>query len=412
MLSPSAMTFLCGLLAGAVLGVAGRAGRFCTLAMLEDAFFGADTRRLKSFALAAAVALVATQLLSSFGLVDLSRSIYLTASIPIGGAILGGFLFGIGMALVGTCGFGTLVRIGGGDLRAIVVFLVLGVSALAAMRGLTGFVRVGLIEPLSVRLPEAMNQGMDTLLSAAIGSYGRPVIVSLVAVTLAAWALADGQLIRSPRLLLSGLAVGGAVAFGWFATGWLGHDDFDPERVASLTFVAPLGNTVLYIATLSGSHADFAIGAVAFGWFATGWLGHDDFDPERVASLTFVAPLGNTVLYIATLSGSHADFAIGSVAGVILGSFVAAMFSRVFRWEACDDARELKRHMIGALLMGTGGIMSMGCTIGQGLSAFSTLALSAPLTMVAISCGARLGLEYTMTGEWRPAVRNLLRMSS
>ena len=360
MLSPSALTFMCGLLAGGVLGVAGRAGRFCTLAMLEDAFFGADTRRLKSFALAAAVALVATQLLASFGLVDLSRSIYLTSSIPLGGAILGGFMFGIGMALVGTCGFGTLVRIGGGDLRAIVVFLVLGVSALAAMRGLTGFLRVGLIEPLSLRLPETMSQGIDVLLSTVLGSYARPAAVSIAAVALAAWALADGRLVKSPRLLLSGLAVGSAVAFGWFATGWLGNDDFDPARVASLTFVAPLGNTVLYIATLSGSRADFAI---------------------------------------------------GSVAGVILGSFVAAMFSHVFRWEACDDARELKRHMVGALLMGTGGIMSMGCTIGQGLSAFSTLALSAPLTMLAITCGARLGLEYTMTGEWRPAVRNLLRIS-
>ena len=125
-----------------------------------------------------------------------------------------------------------------------------------------------------------------------------------------------------------------------------------------------------------------------------------------------MAPLGNTLLYIATFSGSRADFAIGSVAGVILGSFVAALVARVFRWEACDDARELKRHMTGALLMGTGGIMSMGCTIGQGLSAFSALAISAPVTMLAIALGARLGLEYTMTGEWRPAVRNLLGLQS
>jgi uncharacterized membrane protein YedE/YeeE len=361
MLNPSIIAFACGLAAGAVLGVAGRAGRFCTLAMLEDAFFGSDFRRLKSFALAAAIALLATQALAEFDIVDLSRSIYLTSSIGFGGAIIGGLMFGVGMALVGTCGFGTLVRIGGGDLRAIVVYLVLGISALTTMRGLTGFLRLALVEPLSLRLPAGMTQSIDSLLAPLFGSNARYTVVACVGVGLLAWSLSGGQLIKSPRLLLSGLATGFAVAFGWFATGWLTQDDFDPARIASLTFVAPLGNSILYIATFSGSKADFGI---------------------------------------------------GSVAGVVLGSFVAAVFSRGFRWEACDDARELKRHMVGALLMGTGGIMSMGCTIGQGLSAFSTLALSAPITLLAIAGGARLGLEFTMTGEWLPAIRRLLGVST
>lgn len=359
MLNPSTIAFACGLAAGAVLGVAGRAGRFCTLAMLEDAFFGSDYRRLKSFALAAAVALLATQALAELGIVDLSRSIYLTASIGLGGAIIGGLMFGVGMALVGTCGFGTLVRVGGGDLRAIVVFLVLGLSALATMRGITGMLRVALIEPLSLRLPEGSTQTLTSLLGA--GSTARAILVVAIAAALAFWALADGKLIRSPRLLASGLAVGATIAFGWFATGWLADDEFDPARVSSLTFVAPLGDTILYIATFSGARLNFGI---------------------------------------------------GSVAGVIAGSFAAAMLARGFRWEACDDARELKRHMIGALLMGIGGIMSMGCTIGQGLSAFSTLAISAPVTMLAIACGARFGLEFTMTGEWLPAVRRLFGAST
>jgi hypothetical protein len=359
MLSPSTIAFACGLAAGAVLGVAGRAGRFCTLAMLEDAFFGSDYRRLKSFALAASVALLATQALAAFGIVDLSRSIYLTASIGLGGAILGGLMFGVGMALVGTCGFGTLVRVGGGDLRAIVVFLVLGLSALATMRGITGMLRLMLIEPLSVRLPEGSTQNLTSLLGA--GGTTRAILVVAISAALAFWALADGKLIRSPRLLASGLAVGAAVAFGWFATGWLADDEFDPVRVSSLTFVAPLGDAILYVATFSGARLNFGI---------------------------------------------------GSVAGVVAGSFAAAMLARGFRWEACDDARELKRHMIGALLMGIGGIMSLGCTIGQGLSAFSTLAVSAPVTMVAIACGARVGLEFTMTGEWLPAVRRLFGAST
>jgi len=359
MLNPSTIAFACGLAAGAVLGVAGRAGRFCTLAMLEDAFFGSDLRRLKSFALAAAVALLATQALAEFGIVDLSRSIYLTPSIGLGGAILGGLTFGIGMALVGTCGFGTLVRVGGGDLRAIVVFLVLGLSALATMRGITGVLRMMLIEPLSLRLSEGSDQTLTSLLGA--GGAMRAFLVVSIATALAVWALADGRLVRSPRLLSSGLAVGGAIAFGWFATGWLADDEFDPVRVSSLSFVAPLGDTILYIATFSGARLNFGI---------------------------------------------------GSVAGVVAGSFAAAMLTRGFRWEACDDARELKRHMTGALLMGIGGVMSMGCTIGQGLTAFSTLAVSAPITLLAIACGARLGLEFTMTGEWLPALRRLFGVST
>ncbi|MGL9618581.1 YeeE/YedE family protein [Bradyrhizobium sp. U531] len=359
MLSPSIIAFACGLAAGAMLGVAGRAGRFCTLAMLEDAFFGSDYRRLKSFALAASVALLATQILAAFGIVDLTRSIYLTGSIGLGGAILGGLMFGVGMALVGTCGFGTLVRVGGGDLRAIVVFLVLGLSALATMRGITGMLRVALIEPLSLRLTEGSNQTLTSLLGA--GSAMRAILVVAISAALAFWALADGRLIRSPRLLASGVAVGAAIAFGWFATGWLTDDEFDPVRVSSLSFVAPLGDAILYIATFSGARLNFGI---------------------------------------------------GSVAGVVAGSFAAAILARGFRWEACDDARELKRHMTGALLMGIGGIMSMGCTIGQGLSAFSTLAVSAPVTMVAIACGTRLGLEFTMTGEWLPAVRRLFGAST
>ncbi|MDE2375986.1 YeeE/YedE family protein [Bradyrhizobium sp.] len=357
MLSPSTIAFACGLTAGALLGVAGRAGRFCTLAMLEDAFFGSDFRRLKSFALAAAVALLATQALARFGIVDLSRSIYLTPSIGLGGAVVGGLMFGVGMALVGTCGFGTLVRIGGGDLRAIVVFLVLGISALATMRGITGMLRVLLIEPLSLRLPEGTNQTLTSLLGPGFGA----ALAISIAAALAWWALADGKLIRSPRLFASGLAVGAAIAFGWFATGWLADDEFDPVRVSSLSFVAPLGDAILYIATFSGARLNFGI---------------------------------------------------GSVAGVVAGSLASAMLARGFRWEACDDARELKRHMTGALLMGIGGIMSMGCTIGQGLSAFSTLAVSAPIAMLSIACGARLGLEFTMTGEWLPAVRRLFGAST
>ena len=352
-LAPDTVAALCGVAAGAVLGVAGRAGRFCTLGMLEDAYYGGDLRRLRAFALAAAVAIAGTQALAGFGIVDLNRSIYLGDHFGFGGAILGGLLFGLGMGLVGTCGFGTLVRIGGGDLRAIVVFLVLGVTAAATLRGITGSLRVWLIDPLTLPLPGGRAQALDALLAPWLGPRARLWLATAFTAALAIGSLSDRSFRHSPRLVASGLAVGGAVTFGWWATGRLAFDEFGLERVASLSFVAPAGDSLLYLMTYSG------------------------------ASL---------------------NFGIGSVAGVVLGAWAAALAGRQFRWEACDDARELQRHMIGAALMGMGGVMALGCTIGQGLSALSTLAISAPVVMASIALGARFGLEYTITGEWSPFV--------
>ena len=211
-----------------------------------------------------------------------------------------------------------------------------------------------LIEPLSLRLPEGTNQTLTSLLGPGSGPATRALLVASVAIALAFWALADGKLIRSPRLLASGLAVGGAIAFGWFATGWLADDEFDPVRVSSLSFVAPLGDTILYIATFSGARVNFGI---------------------------------------------------GSVAGVVAGSFAAALLARGFRWEACDDARELKRHMIGALLMGIGGVMSMGCYYRTRLVRILNPGSVCPPYDVVHRLRRTGGFEFTMTGEWLPAVR-------
>ena len=356
-LAPGSVSALCGLAAGVTLGVAGRAGRFCTLGMLEDAYYGSDLRRLRAFGLAAAVAVAGTQAMAAFGVIDLNRSIYLGDHFGIGGAILGGILFGVGMGLVGTCGFGTLVRIGSGDLRAIVVFLVLGVTAVATMRGLTGSRRVALIDPITLYMPDGRSQALDALLAPWLGSSARSWLTVALAGALTLWSLSSREFRRSPRLVASGLAVGSAVVFGWWATGRLAFDEFGTEPVSSLSFVAPTGDSILYVMTYSG----------------------------------------------ATL-----NFGIGSIGGVVLGAWAAAIVGRKFRWEACDDARELQRHMIGAALMGAGGVMALGCTVGQGLSALSTLAISAPVAMASIALGARLGLEYTISGEWTPMISSIL----
>lgn len=356
-IAPSTWMAICGFVCGLMLGFAGRYGRFCTLGMLEDSFFSNDRRRLRAFALALAISIAGTQSLASLGLIHLDGSIYLSSSFSVVSAILGGLLFGVGMALVGTCGYGTLVRIGGGDLRAIVGFLVMGVSAMAAMSGITGVLRVRFLDPMALTLPKGYAFSLGDIGRLAFGHNGQNLLAGCIVLALAVWVLKSRAFRASPKLVLSATLVGVAIVLGWVASSVFGSDPFDP--------IAPV-------------------------------------------SSTFVAPLGNTLLYLMTFSGSTITFGVGSVAGVIMGSFLVATFTREFRWEACDDPRELKRHIIGSMMMGTGGILSVGCTIGQGLSAASTLAISAPIVMLAISLGARFGLELTMTGEWLPAFRNSL----
>jgi hypothetical protein len=341
---------LYGFAGGVVLGLAARVGRFCTMGALEDAFLGADRRRLRSWALAIAVAMALSQSLAFAGILDFHHSIYLGSGFAWLGAVLGGLMFGGGMALVGTCGYGTLARIGGGDLRAVVTFLVMAVSAYMAMRGLTGVLRQALIDPWLLSFEATGGMALDSIVDALTGVDSGPALGLLIAAALTTWALKDPKFRAETRLVLSGIAVGLAIVGGWLATGLAGSDPFAPQRLESFTFVRPLGDTLIYLMTFSGA-------TVTFG--------------------------------------------VGSVFGVVAGALAGALFKREFRWEACDDVRELRRHIVGAFLMGTGGVMAFGCTIGQGITAASTLSISAPVVMISIAIGARAGLAWLIEGSLR-----------
>jgi hypothetical protein len=194
-------------------------------------------------------------------------------------------------------------------------------------------------EPLTYDLKGTTSQQLPELLG--LGGAGRQVLAFAVAAALAIAALASIRFLQSRRLIVTGLVIGLVIVLGWWATGIAG---FDP--------------------------------------FAT----------RRVESFSFVAPLGETMLYFMLASGLQPDFPVGAVLGVIVGAFLAAKTGRQFRWEAPDDAREMRRHLLGAFLMGSGGIAALGCTIGQGISGFSTLALGSILAIASIFIGARIGL--------------------
>jgi hypothetical protein len=138
--------------------------------------------------------------------------------------------------------------------------------------------------------------------------------------------------------------------------------------------------------------------AVAGGWAGTHWIADSGFSTHPVVSHTFTAPLGEALLFLMTSSGGGLSFGVGSVAGVLVGAFIGSLFKGHFRWEACEDPRELRRQMLGAVLMGFGAVLAGGCTIGQGISAFSLFTLGAPLVFAAIFAGAALGLRQLITG--------------
>ena len=338
---------LLGFVLGAALGFVVRRGRFCTLGAIEDAVYSNDSRRLRSWILAIGVAIVGVHALELWGGLDLSRSIYLGARLEWGALILGGVLFGIGMALNGTCGIGTLRQLGGGDLKALISFLVIGVTAMMTMRGLTGIARISLTEPFTLQLPQSFSQRLPEMAG-----------------------------LRGTGASLLAIAIGSAiVAFAFTHSGFR----------AKLRFAA------------TGA----AIGVlIVLGWWATGIAGFDSFDTRRIESFTFVGPLGETLYYFMLSTALQPDFPVGAVLGVVAGSFIAAKSDGSFKWEAPADANDLKRRLLGAFLMGFGGITALGCTIGQGVTGLSTLSVGSALATVSIVAGARAGLFLLVERKW------------
>lgn len=335
-----------GLVGGVLLGLAARLGRFCTMGAIEDLLYGGSSLRMRMWVLAIGLSVIGAFSLQSLGLVALENSFYLSiAWMPLATAV-GGLMFGYGMALAGNCGYGALARLGGGDLRSFVIVLVMGVSAYAVLSGPLAFLRAGVFPQSEALSPP----GIAHALSQATGIT--PVSIGIaIGALIVAGALASRAFLKKPFMLFWASVVASAIVSGWWASGY--------------------------------------IAANGFGAFP-------------VVSHSFSAPIGESLLFAMTSSAGLPSFAVGSVGGVLLGAFIGSLIKGHFRWEACEDPRELKRQILGAALMGAGAVIAMGCTVGQGLSAFSTLSFSAPVAFASIFAGAALGLKQLIVG-FQPA---------
>src|SRR5579871_3309750 len=326
-----------GLLIGFSYGIVGLLSGFCLLSSLRGWWAEGDSRLVRTFALALAVALVATQAAAAYGTVDLTKSIYLQPSFSVPLMFAGGLLFGYGMVLANGCGSRALVLLGRGNLRSFVVVIVLGITAQMTLRGLVAPARIALSQvstsrPVHLALPELLGGGMPARMALAL----------VIAAVLIFFAFAHVPFRRAGGQVAAGVAVGLLVAAGWFATGYLGADEFNPAAVTSLTFIAPVVDAVQYVMLSTG--------------------------------LTL-------------------NFGITMVAGVFAGSLLTALATRRFHLEGYVSPQHMLRSIVGAALMGSGGAMALGCSIGQGITGISTLAMSSFVAVAGILLGTAAGLR-------------------
>lgn len=341
---------------GFAFGALSQKTHFCTMGAVADIINMEDWSRMRTWLLAIAIAVLGSAALHGTGLIDLNKSIYRSENLTWLSHLVGGLLFGIGMVLASGCGARTLTRIGAGNLKSLVVFLTLGVTAYMTMRGVLGVFRVNTLDKVAATLPGG--QDLPALLTAAGLAPGAALWIAAlgIGVGLLAFCFARRDFLTFDNLL-GGIAVGAIVVGGWYISGHLGYLAEDPDTLQEA-----------FLATNSG----------------------------RMESLTFVAPQAYTLelLMLWSDASRKLSFGIALALGVVAGSTAWALVTRSFRWEGFRDVDDLVRHLLGGALMGFGGVTAMGCTIGQGITGVSTLALGSLITLAAIIAGAAATLKY------------------
>lgn len=339
-----------------VFGFVGNKTHFCTMGAISDVVNMGARGRMGAWFVGIGIAVLGVQLLRVLGYISLGDSMYLSTQFLYLSYVLGGFIFGVGMTLAAGCGQRNLVRVGGGNLKSLVVILVLGITAYMTLRGLLALLRINYIYKANVELQDlgmnsqSLSQGVSALTGVADGTSMQTILAVIVGVGFIAYALKQEEFRTSFDNILAGLAVGGCVVAAWFVTGYIGQDDFDP--------IAPQG-------------------------------------------LTFVGPTGNTISYLMTFTGAQINFGIAVTLGMIIGSFIYAIISGTFRIETFSNQSEMVGHLIGAVLMGFGGVLSFGCTIGQGVTGISTMAIGSFITllMIVFGCALTMKVQYHMLDE-------------
>lgn len=337
-----------GLLIGVVFGALIARTNFCTMGSLSDIANFGDWRRFRSWLLAVAVAMIGVLLIERGGVADMSNSLYVSPRLMWGGHIAGGLIFGVGMVLSGGCVSKNLVRAGSGDLRSLIVLWLIGGTAYMTIGGLFAESRVAFIDATSTDLAAIgiADQRIGSLVSTLGGmsaSTAQLAAVIVIAGGIFVYCFKDAGFRKSPSHLLAGSGIGLCVVAGWFLTG-MAYDEFaDNATLASLSYVRPAGDSIDYFMR---------------------------FTADKTPS-----------------------FAVTTTVGALLGAFLMALFQKKFHLATFSDPGDTLRNLAGAVLMGFGGVTALGCTVGQAVTGFSTLALGSLITFIAIIVGGFIGIK-------------------
>ena len=340
-----------GFFLAVIFGYVANKTSFCTMGAVSDVVNMGDWGRMRAWLTAIAVATLGTSILVYLGYLDIDKTYYTRPAFHWLAALVGGLCFGVGMTLAGGCGQRTLVRLGAGNLKSVVVFIFLGYSALVTMNGvLYEFAKETLHRDIFVTQLEHM-QTLPALLHMP-GPASHFMVGAAVAATILIFSFSSREFRTHKDNVLAGVVIGLLVVGGWYVTGKIGLTENEFMEMA-------------YVGT----------------------------DSRLAESMTFVGPLAYTMDLWAYWRDKHVTFGVACVFGVIIGSFLYSVINRTFRWEYFNSPQDMLRHILGAMLMGFGGVTAMGCTIGQGVTGMSTLAVSSAVAFFGIVAGAAVTMK-------------------
>lgn len=342
----------CSFVVSYLLGFIVHRSHFCTMGAIADIFLMQDWARAYQWMTATGLAMLGFGMLSVGGLIDPTKTLYASAKWYWASTLTGGFLFGFGMVLSSGCGLKSLVRAGAGNLKSLVVLIVMGSFAFMTIKGVFAVIRVATIDHLAVNISGGANWA-NLLGFASVDQWGWFAIASSVLFLVAILCFKKA---RESSNLITGLLIGSLFVGIWWVGGYMGHVAEHPDTLEEV-----------FVGSKSGRIEAFSfVGPVAYFW---NWL---EFYSDKSNLLST---------------------GVISVIGVFTGSLTSALTNSTFKWEGFSQNEDMGFHLSGAVMMGIGGVLALGCTVGQGISGLSTLSLNASTALLGIISGAWISLS-------------------